>query len=299
MFNTLKEIAQKTLCTGSSRVLRNLATDIRYKIRKNRARKNYQSFWGEGYNQSILFIAGLPKSGTTWLERMLGEFSAYQEMMLPEAVRYETKHKGSHFFDLPEDTFTRFRRHMILLKLHVHGSNHNKRLLSESCIRHVVMFRDLRDVAVSYYFYVRQTPWHAEYPNYKNLNVKDGLLFFSQKMLPDYIQWIESWERGKDPLRLSITYEQLIADTKKVLTAVLDHFGITCTPKRIEEIVNQNNFKNLSGGREQGKADGKSFFRSGTSGDWMNYFDDRVKEAFKANTADFFVKYGYEKDENW
>ncbi len=30
-------------------------------------------------------------------------------------------------------------------------------------VKYVIMYRDLRDVAVSHYYYAKQTPWHPEY----------------------------------------------------------------------------------------------------------------------------------------
>src|SRR4030095_1523621 len=123
----------------------------RYYAQLKNARSQY-NIYKEKYNQNILFIAGLPKSGTTWFEKMLGSFPGFVDVMIPEAVSYEQKHKESHAFEFPNYLFTRFKNALVVLKLHAHGSLHNFELLQKNNIKYVVLYRDLRDVAVSHIF---------------------------------------------------------------------------------------------------------------------------------------------------
>lgn len=248
----------------------------------------------------MIFIAGLPKSGTSWLKKMICTYQGYQEVMIPEANTYEINNGGSHDFDLPEDTFTRFKNKLVVLKLHVHGSPHNFNLLKNNNIPFVVIYRDLRDVAVSYYFYVKQTPWHPQYNIYKNLTVEEGLQYFAHNLLSEYVEWIESWTKIADnSLKLILRYEDLLSHPEIELLKIAKHCGLDDSSEKIEEIVKINSFSNLSGGRDKGNESSNSFFRKGIAGDWKNYFTPTLKDIYKEKIGNFLVEFNYEKDLSW
>ena len=74
-------------------------------------------------------------------------------------------------------------------------------------------------------------------------------------------------------------------------------FGRTkhITHKRLNAIVEKNNFKNLSGGRKKGEEDKKSHFRKGIAGDWKNYFDKDVLAMFNETYPNYVKRLGYQK----
>jgi hypothetical protein len=168
---------------------------------------------------------------------------------------------------------------LVVTKMHVHGSSHNAKLLHDAGVKYVVLYRDLRDVAVSHYFYVRQTPWHPEYSIYKDLSVQEGLATFADRLLLPFADWIRSWHQNRDPeLSLELRYEELLADTVSVMTRVAEHFELDSSPETVKPIVEAHSFENLSGGRSQGEGSENSFFRKGKSGDWMCQFTPELKE---------------------
>lgn len=71
------------------------------------------------------------------MESMLASYPGYEKVMPPQAISYEQTHKGSHDFELPEDVFSQLQEALAVLKLHVHGSLHNVRLLREAGIPYV------------------------------------------------------------------------------------------------------------------------------------------------------------------
>jgi hypothetical protein len=248
----------------------------------------------------VLFIAGLPKSGTTWLEGMIAGFPGYGPVMIPEAVRYELLTGGSHDYDLPADTFNRFREALAVFKLHVHGSSSNVALLHSARLRYIVIYRDLRDVAVSYCFYVRKTPWHPEFSIYSRISVQEGMAHFGRTLLPQYAEWIRSWHRHRDPdLGIEIRYEDLLCNTTQWLTQAAIHFGLHPSEEMVKNIAESNSFKRLSGGRNQGEQRAQSFFRKGIAGDWINHFTPELKKLYKDKIGAFLVELGYEKDVSW
>ena len=272
---------------------------LRFRMQIRAARKNYRRD-DLSSKHPLLFIAGLPKSGTSWMESMLASYPGYTTVMPPRAIAYEQAHKGSHDFELPEDLFSQLQEARAVLKLHVHGSLHNVRLLREAGIPYVVMYRDLRDVAASHYFYVRRTPWHPEYEDYSGLDVEAGLRHFARTLLPDFVDWMCSWRENRDPEQsIELRYEDLLADTVGEFRRVASHFSLDISPSTIENIVEEHSFENMSGGRTQGEQDSDSFVRKGVAGDWKQHFTPDLKDRFEKHAGQVLTNFGYETDQSW
>lgn len=296
---SLEHVAKSYLPSPLARTAKRMAVYPRYRHQVRACRQGYRDYEAH-YPHSILFIAGLPKSGTTWLERMISSYPGYHDLLIPDAAAYELAHGGSHNYDLPADIFNRFRQMLVLTKMHVHGSPHNVALLRQAGIKYVVLYRDLRDVAVSYYFYVRQTPWHPDYIHYASLSLPQGLTRFGETLLPAYVAWVRSWHANRDPqLSLELCYEDMLSDTANVLTQVAQHFGLDHSPATIEAIVKAHSFKTLSHGRQSGQQSQHSFFRKGVAGDWRNHFTPALSRLYKQHAGAFLIEFGYETNHAW
>ena len=295
----LKQLAQSYLPPSTARMARRAMSAYRFRQQLSACRAGFEKY-GDRYPHSTLFVAGLPKSGTTWMEKMLCNYPGFHEIMIPNAVRYEAKNAGSHDFDMSKDTFEHLQSALAVLKLHVHGSLHNAALLRQAGIPYLIMYRDLRDVAVSHYFYVRRTPWHPEHVQYRQLDIEEGLLHFGRTLLPEFVNWVRSWHQNRDPEESHVVrYEDLLHRTERVFADVAAHFGLDASSETIRPIVEAHSFKNMSGGRQKGQENDSSFFRKGVSGDWRNHFTERVKEVFKEQGDKFWTEYGYEESPDW
>jgi hypothetical protein len=156
------------------------------------------------------------------------------------------------------------------------------------------------DVAISLYFYIRQLPWHPEYPVYSGLTPAEGLARLAERTLPAYAAWVHSWHQNRDPdASLIVRYEQMLANPEEVMTPIAKHFALDSSPETICRIVQQHSFQRLSGGRSQGQQDARSFFRKGVAGDWRNHLSPELKRAYKAVIGQFLVEYGFEQDDAW
>ena len=282
-----------------ARQAKRLAVHPRYRAQVRACRRGYREF-GDRYPQTVLFVAGLPKSGTTWLERMLGSYPGFHDLLIPEVAAHELATGGSHDYELPDDIFDRFENMLVLTKMHVHGSTHNAGLLERAGLPYVVLYRDLRDVAISHYHYVRNTPWHPEHPIYAEKTVEQGLLAFADHLLEPFADWVRCWHANAHPdLALEIRYEQMLEDAEGQFKRVAEHFNLPRDDQTIHEIVEAHSFKRLSSGRDQGQASTSSFFRKGVAGDWANTFTEPVKDAFKDKIGRFLIDHGYETDDSW
>lgn len=295
----LESLTKAYLPPSGARLAKRMTVGVRYRSQLVACRQGFEEF-GDRYPQTTLFVAGLPKSGTTWLEKMLGSYDGFHELMIPEVARHEMQTGGSHDYDLPEDLFTRFEKALVLTKMHVHGSVHNARLLKQSNIRYVVLYRDLRDVAVSSYFYVRNTPWHPEHGLYKNVGITTGLKEFSKKTLPAYAEWVRSWHTNRDPNKsVIVRYEELLADDTAVLRQIAELFDLDGSDDTIQRITAANSFGAMSGGRSKGMSNESAFARKGVAGDWVNHFDDELKGLYKEIIGSFLIDFGYEQSLDW
>ncbi|MCA9300125.1 MAG: sulfotransferase domain-containing protein [Phycisphaerales bacterium] len=295
---TLENLARK-LPPGMARLAKRCAVHGRYRKQLEACRAGFREY-GDRYPRKVLFVAGLPKSGTTWLEKMLGAFPGFHEVLIPEVARHEMATGGSHDFELPDDMFERFRDMLVLTKMHVHGSPHNCEVLKRAGVRYVALHRDLRDVAVSNYFYVCNTPWHPEYPHYAGKSVEQGLEVFARRTLPAYVDWVRSWHANRDPeASLIFRYEDMLEDAASIMGQVNRHFELGASDDEIASIVERHSFRQMSGGRDRGEADGGSFVRKGVAGDWRTQFTPELTSIYRQVLGAFLIEYGYEESETW
>jgi len=70
-------------------------------------------------------------------------------------------------------------------------------------------------------------------------------------------------------------------------------------PDIIFRIIWNHNFYRQSGGRIKGQENVKSHYRKGVPGDWVNYFTEDVKSAFKTKFGNLVAHLGYETDNDW
>jgi len=297
--NILKRWSRSWLPAPIAQAARRMTCRWDYGRQLRVARDNFREY-GYLYSTPLLFVAGLPKSGTTWLKRMLTSFPGFSEILVPEATLYEMNTGGSHDFDVPEDLFARLDGALAVLKMHVHGSDHNIRILKDAGIPYVVLYRDLRDVAISHYYYVRRTPWHPGYQKYKLLSFEEGIRCFADTLLPQFAYWIRTWQENMDTARsIEVRYEDLVSDTEEVFKRIARLYSLDSSSQVIRRIVEMNRFENLTGGRKKGMENADSFFRKGIVGDWISQFPESLKDIFKESIGDFLVETGYEKNLDW
>jgi hypothetical protein len=294
----LESIARK-LPPWATRFGKRVTVPMRGRDQLKACKKGFKEF-GTRYPQPILFIAGLPKSGSTWIEKMVASYAGYHEYLLPAIAKHELATGGSHDFEMPIGMFDNMREMLVLTKMHCHGSVNNVKILEDAKINYVLLHRDLRDVAVSYHFYVHNTPWHPEHKRHHNKSVQEGLSVFAIRMLPAYIKWVHSWKNNANPEHsIQLRYEDMLADPIAGMTNVATLFELDNSIETITAIVEKHSFKNMSGGRSSGESSITSFARKGVSGDWKNHFTPELREQYGRLLSDFLIENEYETNDSW
>lgn len=277
--------------------------------------------------KDIFFIAGMPKSGTTWLQRILdghpdiccGGEGHFPNMLGPklqsallehnEYIRLKNRmlygtSEGFPIFTLDHIKFLFVSAVCLLLDAQTAGRDYrcvgektpnNVRALPQLAelfprAKFIHVIRDGRDGVVSGWHHVqRDTPEEArkQFPTFA-----DYVASFAK-------QWAEITQIGRDfgrhnPGRyFEIRYEELHADPDAHLTRLLGFLGVDASPEAVALCRESGSFQRLSGGRAPGEEDKQSHFRKGVAGDWKNYFDDKNLSIFNREAGHLLRELGY------
>src|SRR5579872_1638956 len=176
----------------------------------------------ERWPNHLLFVAGMPKSGTTWLAELLEGVPHYRSRPFSDPDGCVLRHDicDAVFESLPGDLYS-------VVKLHTRATPENLAVLDHFGLPAVVMHRDLRDQAVSRYFHVKVDPEHRHFELYNTASEAEGLRHAIEHSTGEYREWIEQWlpVLEAQPERfLEVRYEWLREDPAGQLTRALAFF---------------------------------------------------------------------------
>lgn len=228
------------------------------------------------------------KAGSQWIKNILKELA-------PDSF-IESKLGVSHFL---HDTI---REGMIYPTLYVTRNQFDSVTLPGTWHRFVVI-RDLRDTLISGYFSLKvsHAPVSSGILSYReklvSLDVVGGLIYLMDEWLHLSADIQQSWLDANEEI---IKYEDLINNDVEILSKILiDKCQMAVSRDRLNEVVVNNRFEQITGGRKSGIEDVFAHERKGVAGDWQNYFTPEVKEYFKAKFGELLIATGYESDNDW
>ena len=238
------------------------------------------------------YVSEYPKSGGTWLARMVGDY-----LEAPVA----------HFSRLP----------MALRCVIPNHWGYEPRLS-----RVLYLYRDGRDVMVSLYFHHMKMARRVENPvsrraarTYERLFGKGFDPEDAVGLLPRFIEhefanpgrgtrlnWrdhVEGWARADPGAVTHLSYEDLRRDCAGTLGRALEALtGEPIDAWGLETAVEKMSMKRQTG-RDPGQEDGRQHIRKGIIGDWRNYFSREAAEIFDHLAGETLVRLGYEPDRGW
>ena len=238
-----------------------------------------------GERLGISHLLEYPKCGGSWAKNMLQHYVGGQPHYHGRIVRPNTV-------------------------VHLH------RLYSPRYCRPVVMFRDPRDVYVSYYFYERAlqakgdpvaiTDWLDFSP--AGASKKEFARYLEVKLTEQtdpyfsYREFFESWISRPDACL--VTYENFKAEPHAELSKALRFLGYDVDSERLNAAVDYNSFANVTKrkygkARQAGEESVSKFQRKGVVGDWVNHFDVFSRELLHHHLGPMLQELRYESTADW
>lgn len=244
------------------------------------------------YPHRNLLAMAQAKSGSTWLFRMLCEVPGYLPWSPPTVKTWTDHHLRLQDFSPPPAGYT-------VTKTHTPPTADNVQVVHALNRPYVTLIRDVRDLAVSWAYYVankRDCRYHRQAAP---LNIDQRLRFYIEHVAPKWIDWAMGWREALHPqLGLMIRYEDMLEDCFGVMRRVFAHYKVGLTDERVRAIVEKHRFERVTG-RRPGEADPKAFNRKGVAGDWRNHFRREHITAMKRVAGEALIALGYERDEAW
>lgn len=259
---------------------------IRWNLAKSELRAPLVWYRHRGLRDSDTFIAGYPRSGTTWLRFMLfeivsgmnTEFESVNQA-IPEVGQ---KHTGLAL--LPDEGR--------LLKTH--------EVYREDYKKAVYIARDIRDVAVSEYFYLTMKRYipEQEFEAFLEEFLRDRVNTFGS-----WIAHVQSWLEARDSGQVEmilVRYEDLLANKLAELERIIAFLGIEVDRTRIRAAIEHNSKDQMRRKEDRARQtifrsfrDDIRFVRSAASGGWRETIDEPQLASIERQARQPLVELGY------
>jgi hypothetical protein len=260
-------------------------------IARVRAARERRSESAPEWPCSLLFIAGLPKSGTTWLAQLLEEVPGYKRRSVWDPDRCIAQH------DVCDSVFESVEPYAYsVVKLHTRPTPENLAVLRRHHVRTVVMHRDLRDQCVSRYFHALKDPEHQHHDLYESSSKEEGLAHSVEVTIEHYRDWVSGWLpviEAEPEAFFEVRYEDLHAEPVRVLSDVLGFYGIDPEQADAAGIVERVGAATRFELTAAGLARNTSTAREGGVGGWRRHFTPEMTERFSQECGDLFARLGY------
>jgi hypothetical protein len=205
-----------------------------------KALKYKRRFSREG---EYLFVACMPKSGSTFMAKALSELTGYPYVNL--AYAYERNEQTLYLPRLIDSYSFGSVTH-----LHVRATKSTIDLMKMFSIRPVVLVRNIFDIVVSIHDHMFQEGY--EFPTFycneefKALDEKSRFDFVIEHGIPwffnFFVSWYEAFSKGRiDCLWLS--YENVTSDWHKAIRTIADFYNIERTDEEIAQALERTLMK--------------------------------------------------------
>lgn len=184
-----------------------------------------------------IFIACVPKSGSTFLKNALLSITGYRDAFMVYTP-------GQFEQDLYLPTVDSVADFDTVTQQHCRASDANVQLMQAFGIRPVVLIRNIFDSVVSLLDFYNGGAFSNSFfrTDYPDLDEQTRIDLLIDNFVPWYFQFVASWDlvekRGLlDLMRLG--YEDLIADKPKAVTRVLGFYGLGAPLRGIEQRISE------------------------------------------------------------
>ena len=206
-------------------------------------------------SKKIIFICGLPKSGTTWLESLLSIDGEFKNLMPYDLIKWEQNHGRSDNYIPKYDFLKSVPNGKWIVKIHASFSKELLQIIKENNLKPIIIYRDIEEVLDSHAHYVENTIFHPDFSKTRNLNKFQKTLYYKKKYFDDYKLWIRNWQKS-NIMTYNLTYNDLLNNTEKEISNIFKFLNINITKKVINELITLNSLSKM-----KNKSVQKEFFR--------------------------------------
>jgi hypothetical protein len=221
-----------------------------------------------------MFIACMPKSGSTFLKNVLCKITGHKDCFFFHA-------HGQNEHDLYLPTVLKFSMKNTVTQQHSRASHANVQMMQAFDIKPVVLVRNVFDVVISQLdFYkgpARINTYHQG--GFENLDDEQKIDLLIDYFVPWHLQFHASWLDAEARQRLPVfwlTYETLIADKPYAVEQVLEFYGLKYSRDNIAKTI------------DSVEADSrKNLFNKGIAGRGQAGLSEAQKERIRSMTRHY------------
>lgn len=275
-------------------------------------------------DDSLFFVFGYPKSGTTFLQSLLdchpeimcareGNFHNFgQQLPRPLNEYNKEMNKKARVFGAPgyppvnDVEFNSILKTFIIGRLEVLASqqpdatskfgdkdpDHGKflgklaEIFPDATYIHIV--RDCRDVAISWYHHVtRLNSGNPAGLDFEEVSVNTCSEWSA------YVEGVNKIAENKNLKFIEVYYEDLLKDVRSVSRQVFEFLDASAEAGIVEKCASDTSFEKMAGGRKRGTEDPDSFYRKGVAGDWRSRLDDDLLRRMVEKAEPTLSRLGY------
>ncbi|XP_069787024.1 sulfotransferase 6B1 isoform X1 [Narcine bancroftii] len=226
-------------------------------------------------------IASYPKCGFNWVYALFcGIATAVQGKAEEEKNNMAKKITLLEFSDAEGYEMMKSCPSPRVYGTHCHYENLPPSIIEKKA-KVLVVFRNPKDVAVSYYHFCQNNPLLPNPTSWDD--------FFKQYMMGEvawgsYFDSALIWEKHIDDEDVMvITYEELKENLPGGVQKIADFFGHSLTEEQIQNIARKGTFQAMNdNSKETHSVLGKVFFRKGVIGDWKTLFTEEQSQEMDA-----------------
>ena len=163
----------------------------------------------------------------------------------------------------------------------------------------VLCVRDPKDVLVSQYWSWKATHRKNSLKIEKtraklaDMSVREGMMLLIEENLIVFCSCARIWSGPAEDKRIYLLkYEDLLQDFKRAFSSAASHLGLDLDDEYLFALREKYSFRSITK-RSPGEEKLSSHYRKGVSGDWANYFDDKLASTFNDSYGEICDKFGY------
>lgn len=273
--------------------------------------------WMRYYSKSagsrfdLKLVGGYPKSGTTWVSKMMAHYLGLPLVMasslgigFPCVVHHHWDYHPA--YDPSVYVIRDGRDVMVSIYMNLTIKNFQAASVTLQKLKRNEPIRTLSE-NIGHYATQNKRLRRLYGDKFDPLKIRDNLpRFIEDELRKPFITavqqtWSEhilSW-KSKSRQVVFIKYEDLLQDVCEHFSMVIEEItGRIPEPEEINATVKRFSFQNQSG-REPGNESQSSFMRKGIHGDWKNHFSKEACQIFDFFAGDLLIELGYEDDHRW